>query len=223
MKRKTVVALVIIVGLAAASAFIFVPSLTFHDAGAIHFGASLSATTVAQAQTVKVYLEDRNALDFKNSFSLPTSPSPLNLSSGPCGSAYPGGIAVYEGAYSLANVSAASPLPFYAPGGYDVCTPLFALTNSFTFGPLQNLTVYFDLAGYYTSGWTGAPGGGETAGVLHPYSPGVYTVVAGDPLGNARDVLPCDRADDKHPPREERTREHIPGLMAQPVQRKRKW
>ena len=92
---------------------------------------------------------------------------------------------MYEGAYNLANVSAASPLLFYAPGTFYMCgSGTFA--NSFTFRLLQNLTANFDLAGYYTPGETGAAGGGETFGVLHPYSPGIYTVIAGDPLGNTK-------------------------------------
>jgi hypothetical protein len=185
VKRKVLIALAVIVMIAAASTLLFVSNLTFHEQGAVRFGASLDVKTVTQGQTVRVNLEDWNTLDFKNSVPLSNDLSALNLSVSPCGGLYPGGIAVYQGAYDLSNVSSATPLPFDTGGDYFVCG-LLSNSNSFTFGPLQNVTTYFDLPGYYTSGSTAALGGGATEGVLHPYVPGVYTVIAGDPLGNAK-------------------------------------
>jgi hypothetical protein len=186
VKRKVLVAIVVIAGLvAAASIVLFVSTFTFHDQGAVRFGASLNVTTVAQGQAVRVNLEDWNTLDFKNSLPLSDGLSALNLSAPPCAGLYPGGIAVYEGAYGLGNVTSATPLPFYAGGDYFICTS-HSTSNSFTFGPLQNVTAYFDLPGYYTSGSTPALGGGATEGVLHLYLPGVYTVIAGNPLGSTK-------------------------------------
>jgi hypothetical protein len=158
--------------------------LVMHDQGAVGFGASLNATTVAQGQAERVYLEDWNKLDFKNSVPLTDGLGTLNLSSNLCGGDYPGGIAVYEGTYDRTNASSAASLPFYTPGAYGCGVIIY--TNSFTFGPLQNLSAYFDLAGYYTSGSTPVVGGGATDGVLHPFLPGVYTVIAGDPLGSTK-------------------------------------
>ena len=189
MKRKALVALIVIVAavtvVAVAGEPLLASSLIFHDQGAIRFGASLNATTVAQGQAVRVSLEDWNTLGFKDSLPLPNGASALNLSSGPCGGPYPGGIAVYQGAYGLGNVSsAATRLSFYAPGTYFACTALVPWGASFVFGPHQDITTYIDLMGYYTQGETPTEGGGVTMGVLHPYQPGVYTVIAGDPLGN---------------------------------------
>ena len=167
-----------VAAVAVASILLFVSTFTFHDQAAIRFGASLNATTIAQSQAVRVYFDDWNSLDFKNS--LPLSAGglrTLNLSSGPCGGPYPGGIAVYEGAYDLSNVSGAAPLAFYEPGTYFGC-PAAYITNSLTFNPHQNLTSYVDLVGYWTIAGSN--------GVLHPFLPGFYTVIAGDPLGNTR-------------------------------------
>jgi hypothetical protein len=185
VKHRALAVLILVAVIAAASTILFVSNLTVHDQGAIAFGASLNMKTVAQGQAVRVNIEDWNTLDFKNSVPLSDGLSALNLSAGPCGALYPGGIAVYEGAYDLNNMTSATPLPFYAGGDYFVCSPL-SYSNPFTFEPLQNITTYFDLSGFYTSGSTPAFGGGVTEGVLHPYLPGVYTVIAGDPLGKTK-------------------------------------
>ncbi|MGA2663377.1 MAG: hypothetical protein ABSF83_00330 [Nitrososphaerales archaeon] len=192
MKRKVVVALILIavavVAIAAAvSAPLLASNLTVHDQSAIRFGVSLNSTTVAQGQAVRVSLEDWNTLGFKDSLPLPNGVNALNLSSGPCGGPYPGGIAVYQGAYGRDNVTSATLLPFYAPGTYYVCPALVSPSGtSFIFNPHQNVTTYIDLMGYYTRGETSAEGGGVTPGVLHPYQPGVYTVIAGDAFGNVK-------------------------------------
>src|SRR5271154_207553 len=185
MKRKVLIVLAIIAVVAGASTLLIVTDFTFHDQSAVRFGASLNTKTVAQGQTVRVNLEDWNTLDFKNSLPLSDCLRALNLSVPPCGRLYPGGIAVYQGAYDLSNVTTATTVPFYIEGDYFLCD-LLSNSNSFTFGPLQNVTTYFDLSGYYTSGDTPVIGGGATEGVLHPYLPGVYTVIAGDPLGNTK-------------------------------------
>ena len=192
MKRSTLLLLVAVAAVVATASILFVSTLTFHTQGAIGFGASLNATTVTQSQTVRVNLEDWSTLEFKNSLPLGDGLQALNLSSGPCGGLDPAGIAVYEGAYDLSNVSSASQLAFYAQGSYYslgsyyICTALTPLTNSFTFRPLQNVTSYVDLVGYWTSGSTPQPDGGSTQGVLHHFLPGVYTVVAGDEWGNSK-------------------------------------
>jgi hypothetical protein len=61
--------------------------------------------------------------------------------------------------------------------------PVIALTNSFNFGPQQNVIKQVVLEGYWTAGETTHPGGGVSEGVLHPFLPGEYTVVAGDEWG----------------------------------------
>jgi hypothetical protein len=178
---------VIAVLLAAASIFLVVSTLTFHTQSVIGFGASLNATTLAQSQAVRVNLEDWNTLEFKNSLPLGDGLSNLNLSSGQCGGLYPGGIAVYQGAYDLSNMSSGAPLAIYSPG-FISCPGLATLpaTNSFTFNPVQNVTTYVDLVGYWTSGSTPQPDGGAIQGVLHRFLPGVYTVIAGNEWGNTK-------------------------------------
>jgi DNA-binding HxlR family transcriptional regulator len=147
-------------------------NITSHDQNALLFGSSLSTTTTAQGQTLVVYLADLNTLDSKNSLPLSSGPLAMNLSSPPC-SSFPGGIAVYEGAYDLGNVSSATRISLYASNFYDCGNA--PITDSFTFGPLQNVTTSFDLAGYY-----------DTSGTLRAFLPGIYTVVSGDEWGNVK-------------------------------------
>ena len=176
--------IVLIAVVAVATIVLFLAFFTFHDQSGVGFGASLNATTITQNQTVRVNLYDWNTLDFKNSLPESDGLRALNLSSGPCGGLYPTGIAVYEGAYDLNNYSSTSPLAIYAPGIYSC--PLEVISNSFTFAPLQNITAYVDLSGYWTPGETLHPGGGASDGVLHPFLPGVYTVITGDAWGRTK-------------------------------------
>jgi hypothetical protein len=185
MKRRTLLLLsVAIVAVAAVAIVLASSSSTVHDQGAIRFGASLNATTIAQGQAVRVYLENWNTGDSRNSLPMGNGLQALNLTSGPCAGLYPAGIAVYQGAYDLSNFSSASALTIY-PSGSLGC-PAESITNSFTFEPLQNVTANTDLSGYFTSGSTPQVDGGATTGVLEPFSPGVYTVITGNAWGTTK-------------------------------------
>jgi hypothetical protein len=186
-RRILLLPLAAVVAAASIILLLSTPAPTLHDQGAIGFGSSVNATTITQSQTVRVYLEDWNKLDSKNSLPTGDGLKALNLSSGQCGGLYPGGIAVYEGQYSLSNFSSASPLSFFPPGVVD-CGAIEAQvsSNSFAFEPMQNVTAHLDLVGYWTSGNTPQVNGGYSPGVLHPFLPGAYTVITGDAWGNAK-------------------------------------
>jgi hypothetical protein len=160
--------------------------LTFHDPSAISVSASLSSTDVGQNQTIKVTVSDVNGLRFPNELPLSGNWRVQNLSMGPCSfyEYYPYGIALYQGKYTLDNLSSATSIAIYAPGFYGCGAASF--TNSFTFKPLQNVSSYVELRGYWTKGETTLPGGLISEGVLHPFLPGQYTVVAGDEWGHAQ-------------------------------------
>jgi len=157
--------------------------LTYHDPGAISIGVSLNSTDVSQNQTIKVTVSDRNNLRFADELPLSGDWRVQNLSMGPCASytANPYGIAVYQGRYAIDNISSAKSMVIYAPGFYGC--PGFSFSNSFTFKPLQNATSYVELKGYWTAGETPI-----SEGVLHPFLPGEYTLVAGDEWGHV-DIL----------------------------------
>ena len=161
------------------------PSYTysFQATPAIGFQASLNATSVAPDQIVAVTMTDTNYLPFPNE---PSSnflfSNSLNLSSGVCGSAYPFGLAAFQGHYALANLSVSSGISIVAPG-YYFC-PL-SIAVPYRLGPFQSVTKSMELSGYWTAGETPTPGGGFTQGVLHQFEPGNYTLVIEDGWGHS--------------------------------------
>jgi YVTN family beta-propeller protein len=163
--------------------------LVYHDPGAISIGASLNATTVLTNQTIVVTVTDTNDLHFNNNVALESDWRVQNLSMAPCNQGPSGleifGIAVFQGRYTLDNVSSATSLSLYPPGAF-YCPVNIALSNakSFEFGPRQTVKDSAEFKGYWTAGYTPLPGGGELAGVFHSFQPGVYTVVAGDEWGH---------------------------------------
>ena len=168
------------------------PLFAFHNSNALGFGASINAISVSQNQTFRVNVWDENNLYFTNQLSLPSYPAPFdreiqNLSMGPCSSwaDYPYGIAVYQGEYTLGNISSATPVTIYDAYSSWYCGA-GSNANSFTFKPLQTVNSSVDLSGYWAAGETPHPGGGVSEGVLHPFLPGVYTLVAGDVWGHIK-------------------------------------
>lgn len=107
------------------------------------------------------------------------------MTDNPCGGTYPLGIAVFQGRYALDNISSARAIAIYDIYSGYFCGAM-TIANSFTFGPLQGVSRYVDLGGYWTAGETAHPGGGVSEGVLHPFVPGVYTLVAGDGWGHIK-------------------------------------
>lgn len=180
MKRLIIVGLILVA--AAAVAILALSTATLDESGAIGFRASLNATTVSQNETIGVNAYDWNTLPVQNSPSPSNSLRVQNLSSGPCGDAYPVGIAVYQGNYGLANFSTGSAIVWFAPGPYNC--PAMPVQQALKFQPLQNITRYVEFKGYWTAGETAHPGGGVSQGVLHPFLPGQYTIIAGDDWGH---------------------------------------
>jgi hypothetical protein len=171
----------------AASLLIVVSPYVFvsHDPGALSFRASLNSTSVMLNQTVKVTVSESSSLRLPDELPLSGQWVVQNMSMGPCsfGNVYPFGVAVFQGRYALGNVSSAKTMPMYAPGGYMCGVATSA--DSITLKPQQVVSTYADLEGYWTEGYTPHPGGGVSEGVLHPFAPGNYTVVAGDEWGHA--------------------------------------
>ena len=191
VRRATKVAVVgvaaFVIVAALAIALFAIPSsyqLGFSAPQAITLKASLNATTLTQNQTIRVTVADQNDLYLANILPLSADWRVQNLSMGPCSdyAYYPFGIAVYQGAYSIDNISTWKPMAFYAPGVY-YC-PAGRIANSIKFQPRQSISGYVDLSGYWTEGVTIHPGGGASQGVLNPFLPGVYTVVVGDEWGH---------------------------------------
>jgi hypothetical protein len=150
---------------------------------AISMSALLNGTSLGRGQDIRVTVAVQNNLFVANQVSLSGDWRIQNLTMGPCSyySYSPFGIAVYQGRYTADNISSGKQMEIYAPGFYS-CGIAIA-TDSFRLGPLQKVSGYVDLAGFWTEGWTVQPSGGVSEGVLNPFLPGVYTVAVGDEWG----------------------------------------
>jgi hypothetical protein len=94
-------------------------------------------------------------------------------------------MAVYQGRYTLGNISSATQLS-YTLGPLSCGVTMIA--NTFTFKPQQNVSSYVDLKGYWTAGGISYPIGVlyGVEGEFHPFVPGVYTLAAGDEWGHVK-------------------------------------
>ena len=151
---------------------------------AVMFSASVSPATAAWNQTIKVSLSDTNLLPFANSPSDDARYRELNLTGEPCGGTYPMGVALYQGRYTLQSLSSENYLPVVDVFSYYSC-PLMS-GAPFKLAPFWTDRQSMDLVGYWTAGETSHPGGGVSLGVLHPFPPGVYTLIAGDAWGHVQ-------------------------------------
>ena len=146
----------------------------------------MNATSISQNQTLRVDVSVSNDLYLTNTVPLSKDFKVQNLTMGPCSfyENYPYGVVVYQGKYALDNISSGTQIEIYRAGNLFLRGGL--LSNTFTFQPHQNISSYVDLSGYWTAGETPMQGGGSSQGVLHPFLPGVYTLVVGDEWGNVK-------------------------------------
>src|SRR6202035_350225 len=102
--KRLIIAIMVVAAATVAALAILSPYLfTFHDSGALGFGASTNATGISQNQTISVDVSVSNSLYVTNTVPLSGDWKVQNLSMGPCAfhEYYPYGIAVYQGRYTL--------------------------------------------------------------------------------------------------------------------------
>ena len=155
----------------------------------------LDSKTYQQGQQVNILVDEKNTLKTTNTISASTKWPLSRLGVGPCGPVnYPFGIAIFQGNYTAANVSSATPLQIYQPATYT-CPMTLGDISSYVFQPLSDTASVFQMSestavfnnmemntefepaptGYWASNNIGA--------VFTHFEPGVYTVVAGDEWG----------------------------------------
>ena len=89
------------------------------NSGVLTFNASVNATSMSQGQTLRVEVSDRSNLYFTTRLPLLEMPGIWkNLSMGPSASFdnYPYGIGMYQGRYTLDNISSAASIKLYHAG-----------------------------------------------------------------------------------------------------------
>ena len=152
---------------------------------------SLSPTTLKPGQELSIVIDEQNtasvAVNVSSSTNWQVSGTNGYVSSlGPCETIYPFGVAIFQGNYSSANVSTATPLMLYDPTVTVIFCGLELIISSYGFQPSSDIAAMFydteqrsystaemkaefNITGYWTD-----------AGTLTNFTPGIYTVVAGD-------------------------------------------
>ena len=155
---------------------------------------SLDSKTYQSGQQVGIYIDEKNTLSKTNTITTSAKWPVSGLGVGPCGVLnYPFGIAVFQGNYTAANVSTATPLQIYEPGIYH-CPDILADISYYVFQPLSDTAAVFQMS-ESTAGFTAgmnaevepAPTGywanDNVGAAFTNFEPGIYTVVAGDEWG----------------------------------------
>lgn len=174
--RRLVAGLVLAIGVASLFLvwFLYSPG----DPGALRISASLNETLVPRGHDVGVTVTLRNTLPrFNNlpfNFSTTSLLARYNLTSGGC-SAYPVGIGLLSGNYSLNDLASADWLSLSQPGTF-YCTPAVPI-DSYQMSPLQQTSLFYVINGYWT---VGSQKSTVSYGTLNPLEPGAYTLVVGD-------------------------------------------
>ena len=156
---------------------------------------SLNSTTLQTGQSVSIVIDEQNMLPVVNNVSSSDSWLLSGLSLCSCGTInYPFGVAIFQGYYSSANVSTATPLMLYDPGALHGCPMILSEITAYVFQPSINIADIFgscdpnpctsDTEMNATVSATGYWMGSPTA-TLTNFSPGIYTVVAGDEWGTS--------------------------------------
>jgi hypothetical protein len=160
----------------------------------LELSLSLDSKTYQSGQQVGIDIDEKNTLSKNNTITSSAKWPISGLGVGPCGVLnYPFGIAVFQGNYSAANISSATPLQIYEPGIYH-CPDVLADISSYVFQPLSDTAAVFQIS-ESTAGFTAAmnaefepaPTGywasNNVGATFTNFEPGVYTVIAGDEWG----------------------------------------
>jgi hypothetical protein len=187
MKRRMFVILLVVVAVVLVVLASALPSfpVAAQVGPAVMFSASVDPAVAGQNHTITVTMSDTNLLPFANEPTDDAAYTARNLTGVPCGETYPMGVALYQGRYTLQNLSAKSYLPVVDEFTYWFCGPTF-VGAPFKLAPFWTDTQTMGLAGYWTAGETRYPDGGVSMGVLHPFAPGEYTLVTGDAWGHVQ-------------------------------------
>jgi hypothetical protein len=158
-------------------------------AAGLQLNLSLDKSALNPGNAVTVSLVEHNAATTVTNVSRGSSWPLSSLALGPCGtSGFPIGIAVFEGHYTNANVSSATPLRIFKPSA--PCPAAVAYPAWYAFQPQSDLAktsmntapISIHAMVIVNGTWTGGDLAGNGA-TLSSLSPGAYTVAGGDEWG----------------------------------------
>jgi hypothetical protein len=150
-------------------------------------GASYSGGASGNT-TIQIGVDEYNTLASANNVSVARQFGMNGLSLGSCGmEAYPFGVALYRGAYTTGNVSAATPIQIYP---ITACPMLLRLVTAYLFQPTSDMAVILPsgpnaAATPMSANITATTEYGSGMSLSYtPLGPGTYSVAAGDEWGS---------------------------------------
>ena len=170
-----------------------VNSASSESADGLSLSLSLDSTTYQPGQAVSIAIDETNTLSKTNNVSAADKWPFHGLSVSPCGTLnYPFGVAIFQGNYTVGNVSSATPLKLYNPAALYNCPAILSGISAYAFQPSSNTAAIFQTSndtpvftesmnlkvqstGYWVAG---------QAETLMNFEPGIYTVVGGDEWGS---------------------------------------
>ena len=162
-------------------------TLTNQPVGGLLVRLELNSSRITSGATVGINVSDYNPSTMELNLSKESAWALDGLSTGGCPSLYyPFGIAVFQGVYTSANASQAVPLRIFP---VIPCPMLVRYITGYLFQPMSdNATVLPGTGEVPMATGVSVSGTYYTPGIqlngLTPFTPGTYTVVAGDEWGN---------------------------------------
>lgn len=161
-----------------------------NDESGLQLRLSLNATSITRGEWVRISIEEYNTLLEVNNVTSARDWAVSYLTVGPCGVLNsPMGFAILSGRYTNSNISSAKQLELYQPGMYS-CPAMLSDIRSYAFLPMNSTaSVYGSCspslcfsAEMNSTGTTRGYWGTSLLGSssFQTFSPGIYTVVAGD-------------------------------------------
>ena len=161
------------------------------SANGLSLSLSLDTTTYRPGQEISIVLDVKNTWPETNHVPISNNWPYSDLASGQCDLGAPYGIAIFQGDYTSSNLSTATtlalwdyslvvPCPIEIPVNYYVFEPLSDIATAFSSeASFPNFTEATNFELTETGYWTGT----RPNVTKHNFTPGVYTVVAGDEWG----------------------------------------
>jgi hypothetical protein len=152
---------------------------------------SINSTSLHPGDQISVTIDEKNTLTIENNVPAANGWPVQGLNVGPCGTVnYPFGISIVQEYYDTKSVASVTPLRLYDPNAIYHCPDILAGITSYDFQPSSdNANIYTSynsepltiaMTAEVSAKGFWSPGSKST---FSNFTPGIYTVVAGDEWG----------------------------------------
>ena len=159
---------------------------TWQSTNGLQLELSINTTSITPGEPLQIAISEYNTHSTGNNIAAATNWEINGLTIGACPNIneLPFGVAIFQGNYNAQNISQGNPLELF---GAVPCAQLIRLITGYDFLPNSNNAAIMpggDVALPTAMATNETVNGTYTQGFqLNPFSPGIYTVVAGDEWG----------------------------------------